>query len=64
MLKKSRTIFLLIPFSSIKKSKLTNLQKTLHNFFACPRFQILKKVYLQILKKSRTIFQLLSFCNI
>ena len=61
MLKKSRTIFLLIPFSSIKKSKLTNLQKTLHNFFACPLFQILKKVNLQTLKKPRTNFLLVCF---
>ena len=43
---------------------LTNVLKNLAQFFADHLFQILKKVYLQNLKKPGTIFCLSTFSNI
>ena len=50
-------------FANTNKSILTILQKTHHNFLTCPLSQILKKVYLQIIKNPRTIFLLAHFCK-
>ena len=47
---------LLIPFSNIKRSILTNLEKALDKFIADHLFQILSKVYLQTLKKPVQFF--------
>ena len=48
-------------FSNLKKTILTNLQEILKHFFACPLFQILKKVSLKISKKPSAIFFLIPF---
>ena len=48
-------MFLLIPFSNIKKSILTNLRKP-GAIFCWSLFQILKKAYLQILKNLAQFF--------
>ena len=62
---KSINQFFWLPFFwKINKSILTNLKRTWDNFFTCPPFQILKKVYWQILKKSSAIFCLVLFSNL
>ena len=61
ILKRPREFFRLFPFSYIKNSELKNLKKTEPNLLTYLLFQILKKVYLQILEKAVTICFLVAF---
>ena len=53
-----------MPFSNIKKRILKNIEKNMDQFFADHLFQILRKVQLQIFKKSSPVFSFSPFSNI